>query len=91
MNNFERQIEEEMQERIEEACYITETMPPNLTKMSFLEMADLINLIWLEMKRRNPIGINFYEPDMLRSVEAVKEIHYAELDNPTCEEGPSAN
>lgn len=65
-------------------------LPPILdcTKMTFAQMAEVIESVWLEMKRRNPIGINFYEQPFRIASASCKEIGLAEIDNPSCEAGP---
>jgi hypothetical protein len=57
-------------------------------KLTFLQMANMIRAIWEEMKRRNPIGINFYGSPFAGAVSALEEIHHAEKDHHTCEAGP---
>lgn len=60
----------------------------DLTKFTWLEMALVIRMLWTEMKRRNPIGINCYEGAMGGAYFAIDEIAKAEKGNPTCEAGP---
>jgi hypothetical protein len=55
------------------------------TKLTWNELALVILNVWVEMKRRNPIGINMYGGLLAHAYEAVKEIAEAELDNPTSE------
>lgn len=63
----------------------------DLSQLSFLEFSQLILLIWEEMKRRNPIGINFYKGQMLETASSLREIYFGEISNPTCEEGPEVS
>jgi hypothetical protein len=56
------------------------------TKLTWNELALVILNVWVEMKRRNPIGINMYGGALSGAYNAVKEIAEAELDNPTSEE-----
>lgn len=67
------------------------TISDDLTKMTFEQMAHRIQAIWLEMKRRNPIGINFYEGPFYEAQARLMEIHRAEQINPTCEAGPGVD
>lgn len=55
----------------------------DLTKFTWLEMALVIRMLWTEMKRRNPIGINCYEGAMGGAYFAIDEIAKAEKGNPT--------
>jgi hypothetical protein len=61
---------------------------PDLQKMTFAQMAVLVQSIWVEMKRRNPIGINFYEGPFHLAIIHLVEIGLGEEHNPTCEAGP---
>lgn len=58
------------------------------TKLTWNELADVIIGVWLEMRRRNPIGINMYSRPLMTAYHAVKEIAEAEKDNLTAEAGP---
>lgn len=58
---------------------------PDLTKYTFGEMGMLIWDIWIEVKRRNPIGVNFYGSYFADAVKVCCEIDAAELENPTCD------
>lgn len=60
----------------------------DLSKASFEEMAKEVLAMWNELKRRNPIGVNFYGEYFKLTASVLQEIHEAELVNPTCEEGP---
>ncbi len=57
------------------------------TKLSFQQMADEIESMRIELKRRNPIFVNLYTPDLDNAVSALEEIHQCELRNPSCEYG----
>ena len=57
-------------------------------KMTFAELAGVIETVWLEVKRRNPIGVNFYIGGFAQAIHDLSEIDLAEKDNPTCEAGP---
>ena len=58
------------------------------TKMTWCEMRDIIRILWTEMKRRNPIGINCYQNGMAGAYNALDEIAKAERHHRTSEAGP---
>lgn len=58
------------------------------TQMTFEQMSDIVRSLWLEVKRRNPIGVNFYKGQFAVAIAALDEIGEAEKENPTCEAGP---
>ncbi len=61
-----------------------------LKDATFEEMGKLVGMIQREVKRRNPIFVNAYTPYLEQAESALKELHVAELRNPSCEEGPDA-
>ncbi len=58
------------------------------SQLTYAQMADIIRAIWLEVKRRNPIGVNAYARSMMSALESMTEIADAEADNFTSEHGP---
>lgn len=58
------------------------------TKITWKDMSDIVLSVHTEMKRRNPIGINFYDGYVKAAAEALKEISGGEQDNFTSEAGP---
>ena len=60
----------------------------DLKKMTFAQLAEVVESVWLEVKRRNPIGVNFYYFPFSSASKNLREIGKAEKDNPTCEAGP---
>jgi len=57
--------------------------------LSWPEMAELVHLVWLETKRRNPVGVNFYQPAFEATMNALDEIAVAEALHPTSDCGPT--
>ena len=55
--------------------------------LTWEDMSAIVNEIAIEMKRRNPIGINMYAPTVKAAAYLLKEIADAEADNPTSEVG----
>lgn len=60
-------------------------MPKDYSKVKFAEMADDVVAMQLELKRRNPIGVNLYVPAFVSLALDLREIAAAEKENPTCE------
>lgn len=60
----------------------------DLTRYTFKDLSTLVLNIWLEVKRRNPIGVNWYGSHFMATANALHEISEGEKSNPTCEEGP---
>lgn len=60
-------------------------MPKDYSKVKFAEMADDVVAMQLELKRRNPIGVNLYVPAFVGLALDLREIATAEKENPTCE------
>jgi hypothetical protein len=58
------------------------------TEMTWSQMSEIVHSVWVEMKRRNPIGINAYAPAVRRASDLLDEISEAEADNFTSETGP---
>lgn len=58
--------------------------------MTWTDLSDCVRVLWTEMKRRNPIGINCYEGSLAAAYFAIKEIADAEKHNPTSEHGPGS-
>jgi hypothetical protein len=56
--------------------------------MSFYGLANVVMSVWMEMKRRNTIGINMEERAFHDAVLSLYVIHQAEQTNPTAEAGP---
>ena len=63
-------------------------MKIDCTKLTWQEMSDIVLSVHTEMKRRNPIGINFYAPTVKVAAELLEEIAGGEADNFTSEAGP---
>ena len=63
-------------------------MKIDLKKMTFTDLAEVVESIWAEVKRRNPIGVNMYGGGFAQAAFDLREIEAAEMDNPTCEVGP---
>lgn len=61
----------------------------NLESLTWEQMAAIIQMFWLETKRRNPIGVNLYGGFFSGLMNALSEIAEAEKDNPTCDAGPT--
>jgi hypothetical protein len=59
-----------------------------IQSLTFQDMADIIELMRKETKRRNPLGVNAYIPSIRAAFEAFEEIAEGERNNRTCEEGP---
>ena len=62
--------------------------PVNFKKMTWAEMAQTVDSIHTEMKRRNPIFINAYAPTVKHAALLLKEIARGEAGNFTSECGP---
>ena len=60
----------------------------NFKKMTWAQMAQTVDAIHTEMKRRNPIGINLYAPTVKHATYLLKEIAGGEARNFTSECGP---
>ena len=60
----------------------------NFTKMTWAQMAETVDAIHTEMKRRNPIGINLYAPTVKTAANLLREVAGAEAGNFTSECGP---
>jgi hypothetical protein len=58
------------------------------TRMSFDQMSDLVRSVWLELKRRNPIGVNMYAGAFAEVIRILNGVGEAEEVNATCEAGP---
>lgn len=58
------------------------------TEMTWSQMSEIVHSIWVEIKRRNPIGINMYAPVVKTAADLLDEIAEAEADHFTCEAGP---
>lgn len=58
------------------------------SKLTWMEMSEIVHHIWVEMKDRNPIGINCYAPAVNHAADLLNEIARAEADNFTSECGP---
>lgn len=63
---------------------------PDLTTHTWLQLAALVEAIWGEAKRRNPILINAYQAPFVGAAAHLREIATAEKRNPTSEHGPGA-
>ena len=60
----------------------------NFKKMTWAQMAETVDAIHTEMKRRNPIGINLYAPMVKHAAFLLREIAGGEAGNFTSECGP---
>ena len=60
----------------------------DLKNMTFSELAEVVESVWLEVKRRNPIGVNAYMSPFYVCRSLLRKIGLAEKGNPTCEAGP---
>lgn len=60
----------------------------DLTGFTFKDLSALVLNIWLEVKRRNPIGVNWYGSHFMVTANALQEISEGEKSNPTSENGP---
>ena len=60
----------------------------NFKKMTWAQMAETVDAIHTEMKRRNPIGINLYAPTVKHAAFLLREIAGGEAGNFTSECGP---
>jgi hypothetical protein len=58
------------------------------TKMTWCEMRDVVRALVIEMKRRNPIGINLYTGPLYSAYAGLDEIAKAERVHRTAEHGP---
>ncbi len=63
-------------------------MTIDLSKLTYRQMANLIEGIGAEIKHRNPIGVNLYMPPLRYAWTAVDEIANGEASNFTSESGP---
>lgn len=63
-------------------------MKTDYTKLTWMEMSRIVLAIYKEMKRRNPIGVNFYAGIVKGASDCLKEISGGEQDNFTSEFGP---
>jgi hypothetical protein len=63
------------------------TVAGQLETMTYAEMHELVRLLWAEVKRRNPIGVNVYT-GLLHAAFDLKEISAAEALHFTSEHGP---
>lgn len=59
------------------------------TELTWEQMSDIVRALWLEMKRRNPIGVNLYANAFGEVINILDSVGLAEEDNPTCEAGPT--
>lgn len=59
------------------------------SQLTYQQMADLVRAVWIELKDRNPIGVNAYTAALAQAVTDLEEIHEAEIDNFTSESGPA--
>ena len=59
----------------------------SLETMHYAEMAATVRLLWAEVKRRNPIGVNVYT-GLLHAAFDLDEISAAEAQHFTSEHGP---
>lgn len=59
------------------------------SQLTWEQMSDLVRAVWLETKRRNPLGVNAYQPMFQTTIDALDEIDEAERNNPTSEAGPA--
>lgn len=60
-------------------------------ELTWEQMAEIVHSIWVEMKERNPIGINMYAPTVKAASELLDEIAEGEKDNPTSEDFADPN
>lgn len=58
------------------------------TKLTYRQMADVVEAIGVEVKRRNSIGVNLYVGYIRQAWAAVDEISDGEASNFTSEHGP---
>lgn len=63
-------------------------MNTDMSKMTYRQMVDLIKAVGVEVKRRNPIGVNLYIDRIREAWYAVDEIATGEASNFTSECGP---
>ena len=63
-------------------------MGSDFKKLTFNQLALVVESVWAEVKRRNPIGVNMYGGGFAQAAFDLREIEEAEKDNPTCEAGP---
>lgn len=63
-------------------------MTTDLSKMTYRQMADLIEAVGVEVKRRNPIGVNMYLQPVRVAWAMISEIADGEASNFTSECGP---
>lgn len=54
-------------------------------ELTWSQMSELVHSVWVEMKKRNPIGINAYAPAVKHAADLLDELSDAESDNPTCD------
>lgn len=57
-------------------------------KLTYHEMAEIVDQIRIEVKRRNPIFVNAYIPAFQACICALDEISHGEFHNRTSESGP---
>lgn len=58
------------------------------SQLTWTQMSEIVHSIWVEMKKRNPIGINMYAPTVKAASYLLGEIAEGEADNFTSESGP---
>jgi hypothetical protein len=63
-------------------------MKIDYAKLTWKQMSNIVLSVHKEMKRRNPIGINFYAGIVKGASDSLKEISGGEADNFTSECGP---
>ncbi len=63
-------------------------MKVDFTKLTYRQMADLIEAVGVEVKNRNSIGVNMYVGHIRQAWAAVNEIANGEAYNFTSESGP---
>lgn len=45
------------------------------SSLTYSQMAGMIQSIWDEVKRRNPLFVNAYKPSFVLSIEGLKYLH----------------
>ena len=60
----------------------------DVSAMTYRDMADLVNAVRVEVKRRNPVFVNFYIASLLSAEAMLREISRGEKHNFTSESGP---
>ena len=58
------------------------------SSLSYLDMANVVQAVRNEVKRRNSIGVNLYTDSLDNAVDDLKEISAGEIANFTSEAGP---